>query len=159
MLHTITSLDMLLPMVALGLLAGQQGREAALGALGVFPLALLLGALGGLGSGPDDVTFPLVIAMVAIGLLVAAGRILPAGAVIVLSIVLGLLVGVGNAMEMGPDTVAWRFVPGVVVAGLLLVAWPVGFVRWLSTPWTRTAVRVGGSWIAATGMMVLALKP
>jgi urease accessory protein len=126
MLHAITSLDMLLAMVALGLLAGQQGREAALGALGVFPLALLLGAtVGGLGTGPGDVTFPLVIAMVAIGL----------------------------------DTVAWRFVPGVAVAGLLLVAWLIGFVRWLSAPWTRMAVRVGGSWIAATGMMVLALKP
>ena len=160
MLHAITSLDMLLAMMALGLLAGQQGREAALGALGVFPLALLLGAtVGALGLGPDDVTFPLVIAMVAIGLLVAAGRALPAGTVIVLSIVLGLLVGIGNAMEMGPDTVAWRFVPGVAVAGLLLVAWLIGFVRWLSAPWTRMAVRVGGSWIAATGMMVLALKP
>lgn len=159
MLHAVTSLDMLLATVALGMLAGQQGRDAALGTLGSFPLAVLVGAtLHVLGLGPRDVTVALVMAMVAIGLLVAAGRILPRGAVLVVAIVLGLLVGSGNAAEMGTTTVAWRFVPGVALSGLLVVAWLVGFVRWLSAPWTRVAVRVGGSWIAATGMMVLALK-
>lgn len=159
MLHAVTSLDMLLAMGVLGILAGQQGRDAALGALGTFPLAVLIGAgVGAAGLGPRDVTLPLVIAMVAIGLLVAAGRTLPSGTVLVLAIVLGLLVGAGNAAEMGPHTVALRFVPGVALAGLLLVAWLIGFVRWLSAPWTRIAVRVGGSWIAATGIMVLALR-
>ncbi len=159
MLHAISSLDMLLAMVALGMLAGQQGREAAIGALAAFPLAVCVGAGVGLaGMGPSEVTFPLVVAMVGIGLVVAAGHQLPRGTVLLLAVVLGLLVGSGNAAEMGPDTVAWRFVPGVALAGLLVVAWMVGFVRWLSAPWTRIAVRVGGSWIAATGMMVLALK-
>jgi urease accessory protein len=159
MLHALTSLDMLLAMVALGILAGQQGREQALGALGAFPVAVLIGAaVGAAGLGPRDVTFPLVIAMVATGLLVAAGRALPSGLVPLLAVALGLMVGAGNAAEMTADTVALRFVPGVALAGLLVVAWLVGFVRWLSAPWTRIAVRVGGSWIAATGIMVLALK-
>jgi urease accessory protein len=159
MLHAITSLDMLLAMVALGILAGQQGRRAALGVLGAFPLAVVLGAVVGVsGSVPSDMTPALVAAMVVLGLLVAAARPLPSGAVVVLAMVLGFLVGAGNAAEMGAGTVAWRFVPGVALAGLLLVAWIIGLVRWLRAPWTGIAVRVGGSWIAATGMMVLALR-
>lgn len=159
MLHAITSLDMLLAMMALGILAGQQGRSAALGVLGAFPVAIVLGAvIGATGRGPSDVTSALVVAMVALGLLVAAARPLPSGAVFILAVVLGLVIGAGNAAEMSATTVAWRFVPGVALAGLLVVSWLIGFVRWLRAPWTGIALRVGGSWIAATGIMVLALK-
>lgn len=159
MLHALTSLDMLLAMVALGLLGGQQGRAPALSVLAAFPLAVLVGAVvGAAGMGPSDVTPALIVVMVLLGLLVAVARTLPAGAVLVLAILLGLLVGAGNGAEMGPDTQAWRFVPGVTLAALLVVSYAIGFVRWLKAPWTRIAVRVGGSWIAATGIMVLALK-
>lgn len=159
MLHAITSLDMLLAMVALGILGGQQGRGPALNVLAAFPLAILAGGvLGIVGAAPSDVTRALVVAMVLLGLLVAAARPLPSGMVLVLAVILGLLVGTGNAAEMGAGTIAWRFLPGVALAGLLVVSWLVGFVRWLSAPWTRIALRVGGSWIAATGIMVLALR-
>ncbi len=159
MLHALTSLDMLLATVALGLLGGQQGRGPALSILGAFPLAVLVGAvIVALGLGPHDVTPALVTVMVLLGLLVAVAPALPAGAVLVLAVLLGLLVGAGNAAEMGPDTQAWRFVPGVALAAVLVVSYAIGFVRWLKAPWTRIAVRVGGSWIAATGIMVLALK-
>lgn len=160
MLHVVTSLEMLLAIVALGILAGQQGRSAALGALGAFPVATLAGGLIAL-SGRDlpGVTVPLLAAMVILGIMVAAARPLPRGAIIALAVVVGIAVGVGNGVEMGEGTVAWRFLPGVALAGTLVLAWLVGFVRWLRAPWTGIAVRVGGSWIAATGMMVLALRP
>jgi urease accessory protein len=44
MLHPATALEHALPILALGLLAGQQGARAARSVLLVVPLALLLGA-------------------------------------------------------------------------------------------------------------------
>ena len=44
-LHPLTALEHALPILALGLLAGQQGERAARWLVLVFPLALLIGAV------------------------------------------------------------------------------------------------------------------
>lgn len=158
MLHPITSLDALLPFLALGALAGQQGRDAALRTLAVLPLMLLAGTvIGAVILGPPDVGPALLASLVLLGVLVAGGWTLPATLVIALAALVGALVGMANGAELAVGESVWRFGPGVAVSGLLVVAYVVGGVRWLSAPWTRIAVRVAGSWLAATGIMVLAL--
>src|SRR3981081_3583625 len=45
MLPPLTALEFLLPWIAVALFAGQQGRKAALLTLGIFPVALVSGAV------------------------------------------------------------------------------------------------------------------
>jgi hypothetical protein len=44
MLHPLTSLEFVLPLIALALFAGQQRREAAIAALAAFPISLVASA-------------------------------------------------------------------------------------------------------------------
>jgi hypothetical protein len=37
----------------------------------------------------------------------------------------------------------------------VVIALAAGFVVTLSKPWTRVAVRVAGSWVVATGLLLL----
>jgi urease accessory protein len=158
MLHPLVSLETLLSTIALGILAGQQGRDAAVRVLAAFPLAVLVGAgVSAARAGGPDPTLVTVGAMVVLGVLAAAARTVPRGAMIALAAVLGCAIGLANGGEMGVGTVAWRFVPGVVLSGLLVISYTLGYVRWLSADWTRIAVRVAGSWIAAAGLMTMAL--
>jgi urease accessory protein len=159
MLHPVTTLEAVLPLIALSLLAGQQARETAIQLLAAFPAVLVLGAALVLYRSVSSYlgTVELVITA-ALGLLVALGRRLPSWLPLGLGILLGLAVGWSNAAEITGDISALRFVAGLAVAGLLLVAYGIGLVRHLKWPWTQIAVRVVGSWIAAVGILVLGLR-
>ena len=158
MLHPMTSVECVLPIIALSLLAGQQNRRTAIGILLSFPIATAVAALLALVLPVSP--FVAVIntsAMAVLGILVALNRSLPEISVI-LSAVLGLTVGWANGGELTPDTSAYRFIPGLAVVGLLLISYGIGLVRSLDMPWAKTAVRVTGSWIAAIGILVLSLN-
>ena len=158
MLHPMTSVECVLPIIALSLLAGQQNRRTAIAMLLSFPIASALAALLALVLPVSP--FVAVIntsAMAVLGILVALNRSLPEISVI-LSAVLGLTVGWANGGELTPDTSAYRFIPGLAVVGLLLISYGIGLVRSLDMPWAKTAVRVTGSWIAAIGILVLSLN-
>jgi urease accessory protein len=159
MLHPITAIECVLPMIALGLLAGQQSRRAAIGMLVSFPLACGLGAaLGLIIPVSPYVTVINTAAMAALGTLVALNRPLPLPLSVGLSVVLGLTIGWANGVELTTETSPYRFIPGLALAGLLLVSYGIGLVRRLNVPWARIGVRVAGSWIAAVGILVLGLK-
>ena len=57
-----------------------------------------------------------------------------------------------------PCIVAYRFIVGLTLTGLLLTVYGIGLVRSLTRPWTRVVIRVAGSWVAVIGVLVLALK-
>jgi hydrogenase/urease accessory protein HupE len=72
--------------------------------------------------------------------------------------VVGLLHGLANGAEVTGPMSPSRFIPGSAAAAILVLTYGIGFVRSLEKPWTRIAVRVVGSWIAAAGIMVCAFK-
>jgi urease accessory protein len=159
MLHPMTSVECVLPIIALSLLAGQQNRRTAIAILLSFPIASALAALLALVLPVSP--FVAVIntsAMAVLGILVALNRSLPLEISVILSAVLGLTVGWANGGELSSDTSAYRFIPGLAVVGLLLISYGIGLVRSLDMPWAKTAVRVTGSWIAAIGILVLSLN-
>ncbi len=159
MLHPVLSLEQLLPILALSLLAGQQGRDAAVGVLGLFPVGLIIGACVGLFWTPPAFLGTVSAASMALlGVLVAGAWRLPKFALPALAPMLGVLYGLPDGAEIGGAIEAYRFIPGVCLSGLLIVAYGAGLVRGLKAPWTRIAVRVAGSWVAAIGVMVLGLK-
>jgi urease accessory protein len=159
MLHPLTAIEFLLPMIALSLLAGQQSRASAIAMLVTFPLSLAIGAALGIPIHlPSLVSWINLGSMAVLGLLVAAVRPLPPSLAAGLSTLLGITVGLANGAELGGQVSPWRFIPGLALAGLLLVTYGVGCVRRLDIPWIQIGFRVLGSWIAAVGILVLSLR-
>ena len=159
MLHPLTALEFLLPWIALALFAGQQGRRAALLTLGMFPLALMSGAVLAL-IVPLPAWVPEInLALIPLlGLAVALALSCPSTVTVLLVTVVGLLHGLANGSEITAAMSPWRFIPGLAAVAILVLTYGIGLVRSLEKPWTRIAVRVAGSWIAATGIMVCAFK-
>lgn len=159
MLHPLTAIEWVLPMVALSLLAGQQGREPAICIMIAFPISLATGAIAGCAF-PTSSQLEIVnlASIAALGLLVAWAGGLPLKLCVPIAVLVGLPIGFANGAELTSATSPYRFIPGLTLVGLLLMSYGVGFVRWLKAPWTKIGVRVVGSWIAAVGILTLGLK-
>jgi urease accessory protein len=158
MLHPVMTIETVLPLVALSLIAGQQRRETAIQMLAAFPAALIAGALlATLGNAPSYLGIVQLILTAGFGILVAVARRVPGWLLIAMGTVLGLSVGWANAAELGQVS-RFRFVAGLAMIGLLLIVYGNGLVRNLKREWTQIAVRVVGSWIAAVSILVLGLR-
>lgn len=159
MLHPLTALEFLLPWIALALFAGQQGRKAALLTLAIFPLALAAGAaLTATVSSPTWLYATNLVIIPILGLAVALAITCPSTIVVILVAVVGFLHGLANGSDIAAPMSPWRFIPGLAAVAILVLAYGIGLVRSLEKPWTRIAVRVAGSWIAAAGIMICAFK-
>ena len=146
-------------MIGLGILAGQGGRlVVAQPILNVFPLALLAGAGLALAGMPMPfAALANVLSMIVVGGLVAAALPLPKPGAIALAAAMGITHGYANAADMGAATKPYLFIPGMAVAGLFVLFYCMLAVHYLKPYWTQVAVRVAGSWIAATGILVLGM--
>ncbi len=162
-LHPLTSLDFILPLIALALFAGQQRREAAIAALAAFPIALMVSAatiaLLYVSSNwlPRAAEWLGPAVMSITGICVALSWRAPTMAAAALFTVYGFILGSTQGLEISSTMSAPKFILGVGCAGLIVTTYGIGLVRRLQRPWTRIAVRVVGSWVAATGLMVMAL--
>jgi len=72
-----------------------------------------------------------------------------------LAALLGIYHGYLNGSGMGQFDTAAVALLGLVFAVFLLVAFAAAFVVQLRVQWARIAVRVAGSWIAASGILML----
>jgi urease accessory protein len=158
LLHPTTALDLAPPLVALGLLAGQNGKAAARLMLVVLPAAFVLGtSLGGLLPAPAWLATANAGSFLVLGLLLALDAALPQALLLGLGAALGVCGGLANGSGMvgGSDPVL--FVLGSALAALATVLLPSAVVVSLEAQWQRIAVRIVGSWLAAVGAMILAL--
>lgn len=158
-LHALTALEHALPFLALGILAGQQGRKSELVLL-VFCVALAAGATAALWAPALPYVGLLnILSAILFGGLVAAAWSLPMAFCYGIATVFGLTHGFANGAGMVEQTKPYLFVPGVALAGLAVTAYGLIFTNFLlrrKAHWTHIAVRVAGSWIAAIGILVLA---
>jgi hydrogenase/urease accessory protein HupE len=154
--HLFVTPEDLLPVIALALFAGLCGPRSGRAVLFVLPVAWFVGALAGV---PSDIplTLPVTTAIVtiALGVLVAADRPLPLRLVVAFAVVLGLLHGSLNGTDLGQQRASGLSIAGVAVALFMIVSLLAGQVSSLRLAWTRIVVRVAGSWIAATGLLML----
>lgn len=164
LLHPLTALEHVLPMLALGLLAGQHGLNKGQGVLLAFPLALALGAfmawlypnLGGM---------PLLnlanLASVALfGGLVAAALRLPIALLYGLAALFGISHGYANGAAITPNLSPAVFILGMFTAALLALGYSLGgtaYLLRLQPAWIPIAVRVAGSWMTAIGILALSM--
>lgn len=160
MLHPLLHFETLLPTLALALWSGQLGGRHSRR----LPLTFLGAALLGTVAGILEIDFylgsdSLRLSMLVLGLLVAAQGKLPAALALSLAFLFGLFEGQINTYD--PETTIDRpllFIAGVGSGlGLILFHVVTRVVRYRAF-WVRIVVRVLGSWIAATGLLVLALE-
>ena len=155
--HLFVTPEDLLPVIALALLAGLRGPRFGRAVLFALPVAWLVGSAAGLLLAPQ-VTLPVAetIVTIALGALLAADCPLPFAAVGGLAILLGLLHGSLNGSELPKTNASGQITAaGVAAALFVVVSLLAGQAASVRVQWARIAVRVAGSWIAASGLLLL----
>ena len=156
LMHFLTSPEDLVPALALALLAGLRGAPYGQRAMFVLPVAWLLGSLSGMSAAVTNVgTLWASLWFLLLGGLVLADAKLSLRSMTALTALLGLVHGYLNGTGMGVSVQAFAAAIGLSAAVFVLVVLGAALVVRLRAPWTRIAVRVGGSWIAASGLLML----
>ena len=148
----------LLAVVALGLIAGQEAQRFPLAALAAIAIGLIAGSIAVASAVRDNPA--------SLGLLLLA--ITASGLVVLAYPVSNWLVGVmafavGSALPLNAppheitisNAVASQI--GFAVAAMAVVALVMTIVLLARLPWQRIGIRIAGSWIAASAILVLAL--
>ncbi len=154
--HLLMSPEDLVPVLALALFAGFRGASFGRWALFVLPGAWLLGGLFGLtASATTGGAVPSALWFLLLGGLLVADAKLSLRVTIALAALLGLYHGYLNGTGMGQSGFAVVAVLGLTSAVFVLTILAAAFVVQLRAYWARIAVRVAGSWIAASGLLML----
>lgn len=153
--HLLVSPGDLLGLLAVTLLAGLRGTQAGRWTVITLSAAWFTGGLAGLYL-PTPVDLPglSVLSMVILGVLVAVDPKLPPVAVAALAGLYGALHGVLNGSVLGAIGAGPFALLGIVLTVLVVALLMSAAVVSLRPAWTRIAVRVAGSWVAAVGMLI-----
>jgi hypothetical protein len=153
--HLALSPDVWVPILALALFAGLGGAAAGRLMLFLLPFAWLLGALVGCRTETAPFTAISATSFLVPGALVTADLRLKRSMVAAIAVVLGFGDGCLNGMATQPMHSGSLELVGAVAALFVAVAIVDAFVIWLKRPWMRVEVRLVGSWITATGLLLL----
>ena len=155
-LHLLLSPGDLLGLFAVALLAGLRGPRAGRLTVIVLPLAWLLAGLLGLRTSmPLDLTWLSTLSFVSLGLLVALDARIAPWVVALLAGGYATLQGVQNGATLAAIGAGAVTLSGIVLAVLMIALLTAAAVVPLRVLWSRTLVRVAGSWIVAVGMLML----
>jgi urease accessory protein len=155
LIHFLLNPEDILAVLALALFAGQRGTAHGRRVLFVLPIAWLVGGFLALTTTAAHGTALTFISFLLLGGLLAADAKLSIPLITVLASVIGLFHGYLNGAGMGQPTDGALALLGIFLAIFVLVALAASFVEPLRQQWARIAVRVAGSWIAATGLLML----
>jgi urease accessory protein len=160
MFHPLFHFDTLLPTLAVALWSGQLGGLYAWRLPLVFLGAAVLGAVAGILEVEFGLGGPLIrISILVLGLLVATRGKLPVIVALALIFLFGVSQGQTNTYNPGGEYERpLLFLAGLVSSIGLILFHVVTRVARYRAFWVQTAVRVVGSWIAATGLLVLVLE-
>jgi hypothetical protein len=153
--HFALTAEDLMPALALAVLAGLRGKDHARRVMFVMPLAWLVAAIV---AGWASVAMPSVLAfapLLAVGVLVAADLPLSLAVTTAIAVAVGVFLGYVNGFAMAQAGPGLRGVAGSV--GALFVTTTLGAAAataW-QAGWLRIAWRVAGSWVAASGLLLL----
>lgn len=158
--HPIGGLDHLLAMIAVGILAAQQGGKA----VWLLPVSFVAMMVVGGALGIADVAMPfvelgIVGSVIVLGAVIALGKHMPTGAAMALVGALAIFHGHAHGTEMPVDASGFEYGLGFAIATAILHAVGLGFglaTRKVAEKIAPVAVRVGGGVIAAAGVALLA---
>jgi len=152
--HLLLTPEDLVPVLALALYAGLRGAVSGRRTMFLLPIAWFVGGIAGTAiSGIPSFPVP-AISFLVLGGLVAADLRMRDNAVAILAVSLGLVHGFlnGSALKDGAGTLGLL---GITMMLFVLVAMASAFVVSLKKPWMRIAIRVAGSWVFASGLLML----
>lgn len=159
LLHPVLVPSHLLLVIAVGLFFGQQGPKTIQPALGAFALATIAGLAGAWFSVGIDAEILLLSVSVVVGLIVAISPKIALLWSVLLALVAGFLLGIDSAQEelSGKDKLVTLFGTGIAI--YLLVLYPMALADHLTKKeWQRIGIRIVGSWVAASSLLVIALS-
>jgi hypothetical protein len=119
------------------------------------PAAWLAGGLAGLVLKTPVNPYLTTVSFLVLGGLVAADLKITPRVMITLVSVFGLFHGYLNGSVMAQARLGLLGLIGITATVFVLITLVAGFVVSLKAKWTRTAVRVAGSWVAAMGILLL----
>ncbi len=154
--HVLMSPDDLVPILAMALLAGQNGPVAGRRTLFMLTTAWVIGGLAGFAVGRTVLPgFTTALSFLLVGGLVAADRRLTPTVVTSLAFAIGGMHGWLNGAGIAESQREAMGLVGIGATVFVLVALAAAFVVSLRREWTRIVVRVAGSWVAAIGLLML----
>jgi hydrogenase/urease accessory protein HupE len=154
--HVLMSPDDLVPVLAMAFLAGLNGPVAGRRTLFALTVAWFAGGVAGFYSGQSLVPgAAAAMSFLVLGGLTAADWRLSPVMVTVLAVVVGLVHGWLNGAGIAESQRELMGLVGIAGVVFVLVAIASAFVVSLRAAWTRIAVRVAGSWVAAIGLLML----
>jgi urease accessory protein len=153
--HVLLSMDDLLPILAMALLAGLNGPVAGRRTLFALSCSWLIAGLLGYSTGVNLLPGTIVCAsFLVLGGLTAADRRLSPNLVMALAVVLGLLHGWLNGVAIFQAQREILGLAGIVTTIFVLVAIVSAGVISLRADWMRIVVRIAGSWVFASGLLM-----
>lgn len=159
LLHPLLVPAHLLLLVAVGLFFGQQGSKTIQPILGVFAFATIAGLTAAWFSFADETESFILVASTMVGLIVAIAPKVPLIVCGSIALLVGFLLGFDSAqVELsGNDKLITLFGSGVSI--YLLVLYPMVLADYLNKKeWQKIGIRIIGSWVAASSLLVLALS-
>jgi urease accessory protein len=149
----------LIALIATALLAARAKLWPDIGFVAIFTVGLAAGlAALALGAGETAAVDVLLAAALLGGFAAAAALTVPGPAVRAMTMIVGLALG----LDSPPDAILLRQallgLVGTWCAGVTLMTATVAAATSLSRLWNGIALRVAGSWTAATAILVLALR-
>ena len=156
LMHFLMSPEDLTPVLALALLSGLRGATYGRRTLFVLPTAWLLGGFAGVAASASNGNAIIsAVWFLVMGGLLALDAKLSLRVTTALAALLGLYHGYLNGAGLGLSFASAAVLLGLIFAVFVLIALVSAFVVQLHAAWARIAVRVVGSWIFASGLLLL----
>lgn len=153
--HFLMSPEDLIPVIALALLSGQRGPGCGRRVLWLVPLAWFAGGLTGMLVGTARGPALTFVSFLVFGGLIAANAKVSLRIISVFAALLGFFHGYWNGIGINLYNDGVYVVLGMALTVLIVVALFSSFVIPIRRSWALIVVRVAGSWIAASGLLLL----
>lgn len=152
--HFALSPEYCVPIVGVALYAGLRGKAQARSAIVLLPLCWLIGSLLGGIPGSHELNAPTWLILMLVGGFIAVEVPLSVPATGLFIAAIGLMLGFSSGMAMAQYGPLIRPAFGSAVVTFVVTALAAAAAN-ATIGWTRIAVRVIGSWIAASGLLLL----
>ncbi|MBW2476597.1 MAG: HupE/UreJ family protein [Deltaproteobacteria bacterium] len=151
--HLVMTPEDLIPVLAIAFYAGMRGAAPGRYALFTLPVAWFAGGLLGVFfTGLPSLPTP-AISILILGVLIASDCKISDRLFFVIVLAVGFIHGALNGVALKEGAGVLGLV-GIMTTLFVLVALFSALIVSLEKPWTRLAVRVAGSWVAAIGMLM-----
>jgi hypothetical protein len=149
----------LLAVVALALLAGQHAKRMPVVTLAAFALGLAIGSIIIATAVRETPAALALLALAAFaGIIVVVALPTPTPAVYLLAFAAGAALALDSPPQALTIPAAISAQVGTGVVALATLALVIGIAMHADRPWQRIGVRIVASWIAASAILVLALR-